>query len=268
MNLLPVLISYAYERCFDWEKIRQISHKIDLLIDCGAFTVHKKGKVIRLTDYLNFLYKIDYPVDGYFVLDSIGDPKKTFENFLEMRKEGFDPMPIFTRGDSLERLENYYGYSDIVALGGLKAGGENDNGYVKWFMEKGVRGRKTHWLGFAQHDLIYHYKPYSVDAINWKRALLYGDLVIYTGMGFKHAKRTDFSKRLLPREIITAIRNLGYDPFRLKKEESWRGVQTYAHEISTASFFNYISDIKRDTGTKFYFVCNAQHELDFLLSMA
>jgi len=263
---LPVLISYAYEKCFDWDKIRAIASEIDLLIDCGAFTVHKKGKVIQLEEYYDFLYKIDFPIVDYFALDSIGDPVKTFSNFMQMMEDGFTPLPIFTRGDSLEQLEEYYKYSDYVALGGLWAGGENDPGYVKYIMEEGFKGRKTHWLGFAVHDLMLHYKPYSVDATNWKRALLYGELVIYTKQGFKRARRTEFKKSKIPPHAADITR-MGFDPYKLKDEQSWRGVHTYAHEISTVSYLNYIKDLRAKVGTRFYFVCNAQHELDFLIDL-
>lgn len=266
MKRVPVLISYAYAKCFDWDAIRKVADQIDLLIDCGAFTVHKQGKKITLDEYYDFLGEIDYPVDGYFALDSIGDPKKTWENFRDMQENGFEPIPIFTRGDQLRRLDEYYEYSDIVALGGLWAGGENDPGYVKHIMEKGFRGRKTHWLGFAIFDLILYYKPYSVDAINWKRALLYGQLVVWSGRKFFSASRKDFAGNRMP-PIGKEIAKLGYDPYRLKQEDSWRGVCTYAHEIATVSFLKYVKDLKKRVGTKFYFVVNAQHELDFLLQL-
>lgn len=266
MKRLPVLISYAYERCFDWKKIEEYASSLDLLIDCGAYTVHKKGKVIKLDNYLDFLSKITFPIVGYFALDSIGDPVQTWSNFIQMKREGFDPIPIFTRGDSLERLEEYYSYSDLVALGGLWAGGENDRGYVKYIMAEGFCERKVHWLGFAIHNLMLFYRPYSVDAINWKRALLYGELVIWTGMKFVKVRRANLTKNP-PLEVIKAIQRLGFDPYKLKEEDSWRGMSTYAHAISTISFLQYIEDVQRNLKTKFYFVCNAQHELDFLMEL-
>lgn len=266
MSKLPVLISYAYEKCFDWEKIRAASGEIDLLIDCGAFTVHKKGKKIELSEYYDFLYKIDFPIVNYFALDSIGDPEKTFSNFMQMLEDGFEPMPIFTRGDSLPQLEEYFKHSDIVALGGLWAGGENDPGYVKYIMEEGFKGRKTHWLGFAVHDLMLYYKPYSVDATNWKRALLYGELMLFTKQGIKKARRTQYKTSRIPPHAAE-IKRMGFDPYKLKDEASWRGVHTYAHEISTVSYMKYAQRLEKAIGTKFFFVCNAQHELDFLLQL-
>jgi hypothetical protein len=263
MKSLPVLISYAYERCFDWERVAKLAPELDLLIDCGAYTVHKKGKKISLEEYYDFLARINFPVVGYFALDSIGDPVKTWSNFIDMKENGFEPIPIFTRGDELRRLDEYYNYSDIVALGGLWAGGENDPGYVKYIMEEGFRGRRVHWLGFAVHNLMLYFKPTSVDAINWKRALIYGRLSLWTGTGFIEAHRKEFGGRRLP-SIARTIRKLGFDPYLLKKEESWRGVHTYAHTISTISYFRYIRLLKRRIGTDFYFVVNAQHELDFL----
>ena len=94
---LPCLISYAYAKCFEWDKVKEMAPELDLIIDCGAFTTHKQGKIITLNDYYSFLETIDYPLVGYFALDAIGDPKKTWENFMDMIKNGFEPMPIFTR---------------------------------------------------------------------------------------------------------------------------------------------------------------------------
>lgn len=270
MKNLPVLISYAYAQCFKWDRIRAVSDRLDLIIDCGAFTVHKKGKKICLEEYYDFLSVIDFPIIGYLALDSIGDPIQTFKNFIRMQQDGYDPIPIFTRGDTLEQLEEYYKYSDMVALGGLWAGGENDPGYVKWVMEQGFRGRKTHWLGFAVHHLMLHFKPYSVDAINWKRALLYGHLAVWNGMRFVRTTRKEIlSKNMMKSrpDMWNAIRGLGFDPEKLRDEKNWRGVHTYAHEISTASYLRYAKALKKRAGVDFYFVCNAQHELEFLLKL-
>ena len=266
MSSLRVLISYAYEKCFDWDKIRKIAPDLDLLIDCGAYTVHKKGKKISLDEYYDFLAKIDFPIVGYFALDSIGDPEKTWTNFMAMKENGYEPMPIFTRGDNIRRLDEYYTYSDIVALGGLWAGGENDPGYVRYIMEEGFRGRRVHWLGFAVHNLMLYFRPTSVDAINWKRALLYGELVVWNGRCFSKARRTDFDSKNLP-AIARDIRRLGFDPTLLKREDSWRGVHTFAHTISTVSYFRYIKSLKEKANIDFFFVVNAQHELDFLYQL-
>lgn len=263
MNGLQVLISYAYEKCFDWDKIKKMSPNLSLLIDCGAYTVHKKGKKISLEEYYDFLSKIDFPIIGYFALDSIGDPVKTWSNFIAMKENGFEPMPIFTRGDELRRLDEYYNHSSIVALGGLWAGGENDPGYVRYIMEEGFRGRQVHWLGFAVYNLMLYFHPTSVDAINWKRALLYGELVVWTGRGFSKARRTDFTSKTLP-DVAREIRKLGFDPALLKKESSWRGVHTYAHTIATYSHFKYVKALKERVNIDYFFVVNAQHELDFL----
>lgn len=264
MNL-KVLISYAYAKSFDWSKIKQMAPQIDLLIDCGAFTAHTKGKKITLEEYYEFLSGIDYPIIGYFALDSIGDAEQTWKNFMHMKEHGFEPMPIFTRGDNLKRLEEYYAHSNIVALGGLWAGGENDPGYVKYIMEEGFRGRRVHWLGFAVHNLLLYFKPYSADVTNWKRALRFGKLVVWTGRGFFEAGRADFARKMPP--IAQHIQRLGYDPYLLKKEENWRGAHTLAHEISTVSYLKYTRQLKNKIGTDVYFVCNAQHEIDLLLKL-
>ena len=111
-----------------------------------------------------------------------------------------------------------------------------------------------------------YYKPYSVDAINWKRALMFGQLVIWDGMKFQKATRLDFIKSKMP-PIASVIQQMGFDPYELKNEESWRRILTLAHEISTVSYLRYTKDLLKRLGTKFYFVCNSHLELDFLLGV-
>lgn len=266
MKTLPVLISYAYEKCFQWDKIKEYAPRLNLLIDCGAFTVHKKGKVIKMEEYYDFLYSLDFEIIDYFALDSIGDPIQTFKNFIKMKEDGFDPLPIFTRGDTLEQLEEYFKYSDIVALGGLWAGGENDPGYVKWITEEGFRGRKIHWLGFAMQNLMYHYKPYSVDTSNWKTGLRYGNIKIYDGVNLKSFSKADFKKSKIP-PCADKIIQMGFDPYRMKFEEAWRGQITYAHLVNCKSYLKYVEDLKKRTGVNYYFVCNWDYEVWLLLQL-
>ena len=49
----------------------------------------------------------------------IGDAKATVANYDEMRRRGFDPIPIFTRGSDPALLEYCYSTTDLVGVGGL-----------------------------------------------------------------------------------------------------------------------------------------------------
>lgn len=154
---LNILISYAYFN----KKIHKTLSKIDvnhkLVIDSGAFTVWKTGKKIELKDYADFIKNLDIPVWNYFNLDVIGEPEKTMNNYNELLDKEFRPIPIFTTGENLDILEQYYKTSEIVALGGL-VGNKNNENIVKRSMQI-IGERKVHWLGYTRLKFVKHYRP-------------------------------------------------------------------------------------------------------------
>ena len=50
-------------------------------------------------------------------LNLLEEDKKTWENFLESKKQGFDVNPVFTRGSDLKSLDRMYEYDDYVFIG-------------------------------------------------------------------------------------------------------------------------------------------------------
>jgi len=162
---LNILVAFPY---FSQGIYRFLSEKdpstFRLIVDSGAFTAWNTGREIRLDDYMKFLKSIPSHWDYKAVqLDVFGNPDGTYENYHRMLDAGFeDIMPVFTRGDSLERLEEFYSHTDYIMFGGIVIGGENRN-YVKWFCEVN-KGRDAHWLGFVNVPFIKHYRPKSVDS--------------------------------------------------------------------------------------------------------
>jgi len=139
---------------------------VRFLLDSGAFTAWKAGKPIALDDYCRFIESLPFESWRYFMLDVIGDPAATMRNYETMLKRGFNPIPIFTRGEDPSVLDDYYKTSDLVAIGGL-VGTPGNKGFVKGIMEK-VGGRRVHWLGFFDCNFVKHYRPYSCDSSTWK----------------------------------------------------------------------------------------------------
>lgn len=105
------------------------SFKGKLLIDSGAFSVHKSGKTVDLEDYINFLNENHEWLDYYIQLDDIpgkwgvprtkeellASPPKTWENYLYMRSRLIEPdklLPVFHQGEDYKYLKQMLEYRD------------------------------------------------------------------------------------------------------------------------------------------------------------
>ena len=130
LNKLNILVAFPY---FSQSIFKSLSEKdpstFRLIVDSGAFTAWNTGKNINFNDYLKFLKTIPNNWDYKAVqLDVFGNAEATYINYIKMLQLGFkDIMPVFTRGDSLERLEEFYTYTDYIMFGGIVIGGENKN---------------------------------------------------------------------------------------------------------------------------------------------
>jgi hypothetical protein len=197
---------------------------VRFLLDCGAFTAHSTGKNILLDDYCSFLEKLDLDVFAYFGLDVIGDPIKTMENYEIMLRRGFDPVPVFTYGQPVELIEEFYKKTDYVAYGGL-VGKKNTHEVmhsIKSVMDQ-VGDRKIHLLGFTNTKMTKVFRPYSCDSSTWVNGAKYGAPMLYLGNGrSKIITKKDFVKLPDP-QIIKALDRLKIPLNEMKKKSSWVG---------------------------------------------
>jgi len=100
-----------------------------------------------------------------------------------LRARGFNPIPIFTKGEELCMIEEYYKTSDIVGFGNL-VGNKTADPFIKMILTKYVKGRKCHLLGVAKPHILYGLKPYSCDSSNLNSGARFGK--VYLCQGFKH----------------------------------------------------------------------------------
>lgn len=248
--LINILVAYPYLNKQNIELLNKEKDSIRFLLDSGAFTAWKANKPIKLDDYCRFIESLPLAPWRYFTLDVIGDKEKTLKNYETMLKRGFNPVPIFTRGESPEMLNEYYKTSDVVGIGGL-VGTQKNKGFINGIM-KLAAGRKTHWLGFTSFNYIKHYKPYMCDSSSWMSALRFGSIDLYQGYGkFQKFKRTEFSK---PPSLETKrnLESMGFDPFLLSKEESWRGGKSIAAQVTACSWLQFQRDLEKNLGVYFF----------------
>lgn len=211
---LNILIAYPYLRGRALSILNELSREknFKLLIDSGAFTAWKAGKSILLDDYCRFLETLPFIPWKYFTLDIVGDPGGSLANYQTMLRRGFNPIPVFTRGEDPSVLEEYYASSDVVGVGGLVQN-QGAGGFVKGIM-KHIGRRNVHWLGFTPIEFIRAYRPFSCDSTSWSSGLRFGVIPIYLGHGkFTSIQRKDFTPERervarAPRKIWREARRL------------------------------------------------------------
>lgn len=255
---LNSLVSYAY---FNTEKqfyrIKEASGG-NILMDSGAFTAFTKGKEIPLDEYITFMKSVGKDCDNYFVLDVIGNPEKTYNNYRTMLDADLSPVPIFTVGDDYEMIDKYYETSDVLGFGGLVGKSQaNLLPYLKR-IKKYVKGRKIHLLGVSNPVILEFMRPYSSDSSSYAGAWRYGMINMYMGNGkFKAFNKQKFIKGLSS-QVMNRGRFYGIDVRSLLKDSEWAGNNIKIHhkprfQISARSWLHFAYDLDVKFNTKFYF---------------
>jgi hypothetical protein len=264
LDKLNILVAYPY---FVKSVYKLLMEKdpstFRIVIDSGAFTAWNTGINISLDEYCAFLDTIpSYWETKVVQLDVYGNAEKTYINYMKMLDKGYkDIMPVFTRGDTLERLEEFYSYTDYIMFGGIAIGGENRN-YVKWFCEVN-KGRKAHWLGFVNTTFIKHYKPYSVDSSSAINAQRFGHLCYHTGGGeLKSINRKELIAKP-PQVVVDTLIKLGFthkEILMLKNQIAWVGgsIPPNNNPKGLAAFMSIVNhvhrslEVEKNLGTKIY----------------
>ena len=232
------------------ELIKQ-EHQINFLLDSGAFTAFKSGNPIKLDDYCKFIDALPIKPWRYFALDVIGNSKATMENYKEMVRRGYNPIPVFTHGQPFEDIEEYYKTTDMIGCGGLADKyGPRSLFYLKKVFQH-TKGRKVHLLGYTSPEYIKFFKPFSCDSSSWTRAQRYGLCDIYVGQGkYIQLSRRQAINKPKP-AIIEALRQLGFTLGDFAKEDNWRKANI-ASIVSARSWIKYMIDADKNIKTKIF----------------
>jgi hypothetical protein len=261
-NKLNILVAYPYMKPPVIEILKNNQDNIRFLLDSGAFTAWKSGKPIGIDDYCKFLEQLPFKPWRYFTLDKIGDAEGSFKNYEIMLKRGFTPIPVFTRGEDVKMIDEYYKTSDVLGIGGL-VGIQGNKGFVKGIMSQ-IGDRKVHWLGFNPKEFIHYYKPYTCDSSSWSAAVRYAACKVY----FKNGKWIQLGKKdFITRpssEILQIITEYGFDPKRLANKGQWKnsGTGKYALELLTCrSWSKYQIDLRNKLGVEFFLACTTEWQI-------
>jgi len=257
---VPILVSYAFVNSDDSRQMFDElvnDERIDVLLDCGAFSAKNAGAEIKLEDYCKFLDEYKDRLVGYLALDVVGNPKATEANLQEMIKSGYEPMPVHVLGDDGKRMDELFDLASWVALAGLRRPKRHQcpPSYLKQKMQWAA-GRKVHLLGYVRADAMKTYRPYSVDSASWNVAQMWGWLYIYNNNGdfikgrFHH--RNEMAKH---RKVRETLLRFGVTPDRWNDPKAWRYTKdcpNFTVEITIDAFFRYIVDAAKNSGTRIF----------------
>lgn len=261
---LNLLVAYPYLNPQILERIEANADHIRFVLDSGAFTAWKAGKTITLNQYCDFLDKLPIKPWRYFALDVVGDPKATMSNYRAMLKRGYKPVPVFTRGEEIEVLEEYYETSDVVGIGGL-VGTERNRGFVKGIMER-VGRRRVHWLGFTNLNFIRVLKPYMADSSSWNMGGRYGAASVYLGGGrCRKLTRATCRADLQDASLRRAIEGFQIKPLSFLEEAEWRGGRSNIRHLGARSILAIQRDFLKRVGTYIFAAATTNIEVDLLL---
>lgn len=245
---LNLLCAYPYLKDEVVQLLKREESEIRFVLDSGAFTAWKAGKAISLDSYCSFIEKLPIKPWRYFTLDVIGDPEGSLKNYETMLSRGFNPVPIFTRGEDPKILEHYYSTSDLVGIGGL-VGTPKNKGFINGMMDI-VGKRKVHWLGFTAMDYIKFYRPYMCDSSSWEGVARFGTMSLYMGNGqFTFIRKDDFNKQT-SEPIRNRMKQLGCDSNVLGTKHSWAGGRSISRTLAASNGVALSKDIQANTSTK------------------
>ncbi len=158
---------------------------LDLFLDSGAYSAFTKGVTISLDEYVKFVHEHKALLTTYANLDVIGDPEATWQNQLEMERQGLQPLPCFHYGEDRNWLKRYMDRYDHFALGGMVPIATAQliswlDSLMKTLCDKTRRPVcRFHGFGVTGLDLLLRYPWYSVDSTSWVVAGRFGSIYLW-----------------------------------------------------------------------------------------
>lgn len=168
-------------------------------LDSGAFSAWTRGTAIDLDEYCEFIRANIHHLDVYAALDVIPGQlgqiathdereeaaDQSWRNYLYMRREGLDPLPVFHYGEEFKHLDRMLEYGcDYIGIGGLVGVPSARrrlwlDALFDYITDADGRARvKTHGFGMTSIPLIFRYPWYSVDSTTWLRVTASGAVLM------------------------------------------------------------------------------------------
>lgn len=159
--------------------------KTKLMLDSGAYTAWRKGTVIDIDEYGQFVTEHKDLFDVCVNLDVIGSGKKSYINWRHLWDNGVETMPVWHVGTDEKWLKKYLDKTDYIGLGAIAnlssvrrvAGLTHiwDN-YLR--EEEKIAKYKVHGMGLTAVDIVTRYPWYSIDSVSPVLQAGYGGIYV------------------------------------------------------------------------------------------
>lgn len=202
-----ILRSYMTERknILWWVDRKKEGWQGKLLIDNGAFTVHRKGGIIDIDKYIEFINDYGEWIDYFIALDDIPgkwgeqktieeviqSPKKTWDNYLYMYDRVKYPkklLPVFHQHETFDNLVRILtsGKPEYICISGNKelTNKQREDWYQECYnlINRYNPNIKVHCLGSATIENAVKFPFTSMDATTWIMVGANGSILTDYGM--------------------------------------------------------------------------------------
>lgn len=174
------LESYHY---FNTEKdaARTRAAGVKVFLDSGAFSAFTKGIHVDIEEYCRFCRDHADIIEVASVLDSVGDPLKTWQNQKIMESLGVNALPCFHYGEDERYLQHYVENYEHITLGGMVPISTRDlfvwldHIFAKYITDASGAARvRVHGFGMTSIPLMERYPWFSVDSSSWVQFSSFG----------------------------------------------------------------------------------------------
>ena len=164
-----ILISFFYYRKKNLRDyfLKNQNKFHNFFMDSGAFSFNSLGVEIDIDEYIECI-KEDQ-IEHYSVLDVIGDPKATQENYLYMKSKDLNPVPCFHINTDINYLDFYLEECDKLAIGGMVKARNIDINLKKIWFKILSKNKKidVHGFGVSGISLALNYPWNSIDSSSY-----------------------------------------------------------------------------------------------------
>lgn len=156
-------------------------------LDSGAYSAFTLNEVITVDEYAEFLTKYQDQLYMYASLDNKADQRETYENYIELRRRGFNPAPVWHAvGGDLAILKEYLTDPDVplVCVGAIakERGRSKSFRYDRLdevFSLVAQYRKPLHAFGRTEPELLFRYPFASGDSTTWFNGGRFGLIIYY-----------------------------------------------------------------------------------------
>jgi len=157
----------------------------ELMVDSGAFSAFTQKKRIEIGEYIDYIKINSHLFQYYFNLDVIGNGEKSYNNWIHMRSNGLNPIPVYHIGTDEWYLKQYLQQVDYIALGAIADMSTErrlvslDRIWMDYLTDfDGMPTVKVHGFGLTSIRVMRMYPWFSTDSTSWVMFGRYGAILV------------------------------------------------------------------------------------------